>query len=105
MFASAPLRNPTPESPYAPSAPESPAKAKTTRAEKRILDFVRSRGYQGCTDSEIQERLSMCGDSQRPRRVALTRARFIRDSGRTRKTKTGRAATVWIAVQGGSCNG
>ena len=69
----------------------SPSRAKTDR--DRVLKAIRD-DY-GLTDRECQIALCMSGDTQRPRRVELVRMGLVRDSGRTRKTGTGREATVW----------
>jgi hypothetical protein len=52
----------------------------------------------GMTDEELQDALSMPPSTQRPRRIELTRAGLVRDSGRTRATKSGRRAVVWVAA-------
>ena len=53
----------------------------------------------GCTDAHLQRVLVLSGDTVRPRRGELQKAGLIVDSGRTRKTSSGRAATVWVAVE------
>lgn len=53
----------------------------------------------GATDDEIQVALRLSGDTQRPRRIDLIRGGFLRDSGRTRKTRKGRDATVWVVTE------
>lgn len=50
----------------------------------------------GLTDEELQERLGMAANTERPRRVELEEAGRVIDSGQRRKTKSGRAAVVWI---------
>jgi hypothetical protein len=49
----------------------------------------------GGTDEELQDALGMNPNTQRPRRIELVERGLVRDSGRTRKTKSGRRATVW----------
>lgn len=71
-------------------------KAGTDR--RKVYDFIRERGEQGATDSEIQIGLDMTGDSERPRRWELLKAKYIRDSGKKRETPAGNPAVVWIAV-------
>src|SRR5262245_33899466 len=68
----------------------------------RILAELRAAGKEGLTDEELQERLAMGPSTQRPRRIELVEAGFVRDSGRTRPAKSGRAATVWVAVEKGA---
>ena len=72
-------------------------KADTLR--RLVLDFIRSRGDQGATDEECQDALGMAGSTQRPRRVELQNLVMVMDSGRTRKTHSGRNAVIWIAVR------
>lgn len=52
----------------------------------------------GMTDEEMQDALGMEGSTERPRRVELVESGAVIDSGRTRSTKSGRQATVWVAV-------
>lgn len=52
----------------------------------------------GLTDEEAQERLSLQGNTYRPRRVELEEAGLVRDSKTTRLTKARRKAVVWVAV-------
>ena len=74
-------------------------RAGTKRAQ--VLDFLRSH-KEGATDEEMQECIPMSANTQRPRRCELVAAKFIKDSGRTRKTVGGDDAVVWVAVVGGS---
>jgi len=71
-------------------------KAETLRA--MVLTAIENIGARGLTDEELQHDLDLEGSTQRPRRVEFLRAGLIRDSGRTRKTASGRAATVWVAA-------
>jgi hypothetical protein len=50
----------------------------------------------GATDEEIQEGTGMNPSTQRPRRNELVEQGLIVDSGRTRPTRSGRAAVVWV---------
>jgi hypothetical protein len=61
--------------------------------------YLRGRGEDGATDEEMQDALGMGGSTQRPRRRELELAETVRNSGRTRRTKSGRNAVVWIASQ------
>lgn len=63
-----------------------------------VLLSIAARGDYGATDEELQVALSMNPSTQRPRRVELCDAGKVADSGRTRRTRSGRAATVWVAV-------
>jgi len=53
---------------------------------------------EGATDEEMQFRIPMNANSQRPRRVALVNAGLVKDSGRTRPTISGNQAAVWVVV-------
>ena len=64
-----------------------------------ILSEICMSGERGRTDSDLQAMCLLSGDSVRPRRGELQKAGLIVDSGRTRKTSSGRAATVWVAVE------
>lgn len=78
-------------------------RAGTKRAQ--VLDFLRSCGPRGATDEEMQRRIPMVNNTQRPRRIELVAARLVKDSGRTRKTCSGEDAVVWVAtshLRGGS---
>jgi hypothetical protein len=64
----------------------------------RILAEIKRLGLIGRTDCELQEQLGMNGSSQRPRRIELVDAGLVKDSGRTRKSASGRACVVWVAA-------
>ena len=66
---------------------------------RKVRDYLLSRGREGATDDEIQVALGMNPSTERPRRIELVEARKVLDSGKTRKTLSGRAATVWIASE------
>jgi len=53
----------------------------------------------GCTDDELQVGLNLEGSTQRPRRIELVQQHRIIDSGRTRPTRSGRKAVVWVAAK------
>jgi hypothetical protein len=61
-----------------------------------VLECLRS-SADGLTDEEVQLRLGMPGSTQRPRRIELVAMGLVADSGRTRKTASGRSAAVYIA--------
>lgn len=63
---------------------------------RAVLDAIRA-SADGLTDEEIQQRLEMSGNTSRPRRRELQKAGLVWDSGRTRKTLSGRKAVVWVA--------
>ena len=65
----------------------------------RVLAFLMRRGGHGATDEEIQDALDMNPSTERPRRVELVDAGFVRDSGETRPTHSGNGAVVWEATE------
>jgi hypothetical protein len=60
-----------------------------------VFHFIQEQGWRGATDEEIQTALDMNPSTQRPRRVELVDQGLIQDSGRTRLTRSKRAAAVW----------
>lgn len=67
-----------------------------------LAEFKRHRG--GLTDEELVAVLSdrlypPSENTVRPRRVELVRHGWLRDSGRRRNTRSGRAAVVWEYVE------
>ena len=64
--------------------------------QARILAYLEWSG--GATDSEMQEALKLDPSTQRPRRREMQLAGRVQDSGTTRKTRSGRAAVVWVAL-------
>lgn len=66
-----------------------------TELRERVFRYIKEQGWAGATDQEVQEALQMDGNTQRPRRVELANERRIVRHG-TRKTKSGRGATVWV---------
>ena len=95
------LYNPAPPAQVAsPTSVEAAEKVlpQTARLRRLVLDWLTERGEAGGTDEEIQDGLGMNPSTQRPRRVELWRGGFVRDSGRTRQTRSGRRAVVWVAT-------
>jgi hypothetical protein len=66
---------------------------------KAMLFWYRTYGSPGLTDAEMIEATGFSGDSVRPRRGELVAMNLVADSGRTRATKTGRQATVYVAKE------
>lgn len=64
-----------------------------SRLRTLVFGVIKSRG--GATDEEIQRALKMNPSTSRPRRIELERAGIVRDSGKRRKTRSGRWAIVW----------
>ena len=67
-----------------------------TELQRRVLAFVADSG--GATDEQIIDGTGLPPSTARPRRIELTKRGFIRDSGQTRPTRSGRRAVVWCAV-------
>lgn len=65
----------------------------------QVIEFLQGRGDEGATDEEMQLALGMGPSTQRPRRIELTKAGKVSDSGTTRLTLSGRRAVVWVAVE------
>lgn len=72
----------------------------TGEARLRVLAFIRASGETGCTDEQCIDGTGMSPSTVRPRRVELVQQGYVRDSGRTRETRSRRAAVVWVATEG-----
>ena len=68
---------------------------KTGTQRERVWNALRR---SSATDVELQNRLGMGGNTERPRRKELVEGGFVRDSG-TRKKHHGEEHIVWEAVQ------
>lgn len=55
-------------------------------------------GTDGLTDDELCDRIDAYGPSIKTARSRLLRQRLVEDTGRTRKSKRGRASIVWKIV-------
>lgn len=69
------------------------------RYRDSVLSFIRGMGTDGATDDQMQDVIPMNPSTQRPRRIELAQDGLIIRSGDKRKTRTGRRADVWIAVE------
>lgn len=67
---------------------------------RRILRRLASWEQRGWTDEELCDYLGLSANTVRPARNALVARTLVRDSGRTRKTRSGRDAIVWVEVRG-----
>jgi hypothetical protein len=76
------------------AAEEAKPSAATLRGQVR--EFLRKHGP--ATDETIQRELGMNPNTQRPRRIELVTANFVRDSGGREKTSSGRDAVLWECV-------
>lgn len=92
-----------PELPFQAHSATSQAAAKSMKGRKsdamrqRVYAFLVERGAEGATDEEMQGWLDMNPSTQRPRRIELVATGQVVDSGKVRKTLSGRSATVWVA--------
>jgi hypothetical protein len=64
--------------------------------QRRVLALLEATP-DGLTDEEMQTRLGMNPSTQRPRRIELARRGLVVECG-TRRTASGRMATVWRAA-------
>lgn len=63
---------------------------------RRVFDVIRVCKERGATDNEIAEALDLDGNSVRPRRKELEEMGMIRNSGKTRNTRSGSNAIIWV---------
>lgn len=71
----------------------------TEAGRRAMLSAIKLAGEHGMTDAELETLLERPGNWIRPRRRELEKAGWIRDSGRTRPTTSGRMAVVWEEVK------
>lgn len=95
LFDSAPFVSHSPTSVAAAEAIE-PISGTQRRL---VLTLIQLSGERGMTDNELQDESGIAGSAQRPRRIELVKAGLVKDSGRTRATKSGRQAVVWIGKE------
>lgn len=69
----------------------------TPTLRERVYTLISLRN--GITDEEIAEHLGLEMNTARPRRWELERQGLIYDSGVRRKTKSGRAAILWVIAE------
>lgn len=65
--------------------------------QHKVYSLIALSGARGLTDIEIETESDLKGSTIRPRRIELLNKGLIKDSGKTRKTPSGRSATVWVA--------
>lgn len=104
LFDPDPLTAPFDDAPAQRHSPTSVAAAEQVKPiaetqRRLVLSILQMAGERGLTDDEIQAATGMNPSGARPRRIELVRAGLVRDSGRTRKTRSGREAVVWTAVK------
>ena len=73
---------------------------KKNNYRQKIYDFIRSMTQKGATCDEIQVMLKLRHETASGFIRFLTQDGFLIDSGDRRKTRTGRSAIVWMAVEG-----
>jgi hypothetical protein len=78
------------------AAADSLSPATLNAMQRRVLELLAS-WPQGLTDEEMQHKLGMNPSTQRPRRIELARRGLVVEAG-TRKTASGRMASVWQAT-------
>ena len=78
------------------AAAEIETRARTLRAS--VYAFLKISGAYGATDQELQVALNMDPSTERPRRIELVERELVKDSGKKRKTKSGRQAVVWTVI-------
>lgn len=61
----------------------------------RVLNTLKAQPA-GLTDQQMQDMSGLGPQSQCPRRIELVKLGLVADSGRKRKTRRGRDATVWV---------
>ena len=72
-------------------------KGKAAALRRQVYQWLLS--YEGATDEEMQMHIPMEPNTQRPRRVELVNMGLVFDSGYRRKTRSGRYAVIWMAIE------
>lgn len=72
---------------------------KVPELRARVLAELLQRGRRGATDHELCAALGLIKDTVAPRRTELRDDGLVVDSGRRRRTPSGRSAIVWVAVE------
>ncbi len=78
-----------------------PCKRMADRA--RILALIQARGEYGCTDDEGEALLGILAQSYTPRRGELVAREMVKPTARTRLTRNGCKAIVWVAAKHARC--
>lgn len=66
--------------------------------ERRVYEYIDQRGMHGATDDEVEVALDMRHQTASARRRGLVLKHRVVDSQKTRATRTGCGATVWVTV-------
>ena len=72
-----------------------------TATHRLILCTIDRQGDLGATDEEITVATAVAGNTLRPRRIELSYAGLVADSGVRRRSSRGRPVTVWVATETG----
>lgn len=64
--------------------------------QAQLLDCIRKQGAHGITDDEMEQLLGLKHQTVSAQRRQLVKQGYIHDSGKTRPTRSGRRATVWV---------
>ncbi len=72
----------------------------SAKGRRQVFDHLIALGGMGATDHELAVALGMNPSTVRPRRLELVESGAVVDSGQTRPTPSGRAATVWTVAGG-----
>jgi len=62
----------------------------------RVWCAVELAGWAGVTAEDLETLCELPGNTVRPRLVELREDGLVTDSGRTRRTASGRSATIWV---------
>jgi hypothetical protein len=95
-----------PDEIYTPSAPGSRTSAaaaagKASSAatdEALVFDYIDKQEMRGATDDEVEQALGMLHQGASARRRAPVLKHRVVDSQKTRRTRTGCGAAVWVTV-------
>lgn len=69
------------------------------RLRDAVFAAIREAGADGLTDEEGILQTGIAASTYRPRRGELVAYTRVRDSGKTRRTHSGRQAVVWVAAE------
>lgn len=69
---------------------------KTEAPRERVFACIREHGP--ITDERIAELTGMNANTSRPRRIELVDMGLVKAGGISRRTRSGRKATAWVAV-------
>lgn len=90
--------------PYQPHSETSRAAAEAiapslNELQAVVYEAIKAAGLEGRTDDELQVELGMNPSTERPRRIEVEKYGLVTDSGRTRPTRSGKQAHVWVEAK------